>query len=509
MLNFFKKYTIYFLAFAIYLSIRWVARNFGDVSFEQALFHLQLGVGNLSDSDPELIAYYYKRGLYIPAAQALIFAVIHTFHSKIIHACSAIYKFFSQSASNNRLTCIFQSKHLHIQMLILALVYGVFKFSVIGYMKDQLFVPTSDFYAEHYIPPASVTLEKSAHKNLILIYVESLENTYNRDDLFKTNLIRTLEPDYLDGKMFTKWRQLPGTSWTIAGIIGTQCGIPLKPSLGGHNDGEPQNSIFEVVTAFLPNAICLGDILKTQGYKNIYMQGASLKFAGKDGFFLTHGYDEAYGRDEFLKMNNKLAVSNWGIYDDDLLKLAKERIDELESNPNQPYNLTLLTVDTHQPVGHLSRTCKQRGVKKFRGIVRCTSEMVSELTEYIKSKDYLKNTTVVIVGDHLAMTNPVIKKIRKADERFIFNNYITNDSSLLKNRNEFVHFDHFPTILESIGFKVPGGKLALGISGFNEEKLTAEQTQDRLADLEENVLRYSNIYQSFWLEPEANRPQSQ
>lgn len=501
--NFLTKFCIYFIAFFINFSVRWVSRNFGEVSFDQILFHIQLGVSNLSESDPALIVDFHQRAIYIPAALALGFALIHSFYLGIFNFFKWLYTLLQAAAKKAHLSSALSPKFLHLHLLIFAFLFASFKFSIPTFIGDQVFRPKQDFYSVNYVSPNTVELIGNNQKNLILIYVESLENTYSRSDLFKSNLIRRLQPNYLGGISFDKQRQLPGTGWTIAGIIATQCGIPLKSSLGGEGvNAKPDNKVFTRSATFLPSAVCLGDILKEKGYINIYMQGASLGFAGKSTFFNSHGYDEIYGKEEFLQLDNKIPLSTWGVYDDDLLKFAKKRIDELESKPNQPYNLTLLTLDTHQPVGHLSRTCAQRGVKKFRGIVRCTAELVSELTEYIKEKGYLENTSVIIIGDHLAMTNPEFDKIKAIKDRTVFNNYITNNSSLTKNRDEFLPFDHFPTILDSIGINVSGGKLGLGVSGFGPRGRIEKSSQDRFNRMQKNILRYSETYQKFWEKPE-------
>lgn len=51
------------------------------------------------------------------------------------------------------------------------------------------------------------------------------------------------------------------------------------------------------VSSFFPNNICLGDILKNSGYQNYFVQGANLRFAGKD-VFLKSATDHLYGAEE-------------------------------------------------------------------------------------------------------------------------------------------------------------------------------------------------------------------
>lgn len=491
------NFILYLIPFFILAVTWWVRRYFGETSFEQILFHLQFGAENLTDSDPALVANFYQRCIYLPLILATLFSFTHTYHKQLSSQVSNIYQIIRVKASSIRLLARFFSLALHSKILLVALIYAAFNFSFFSYLKNEIFSLSVDFYAKNYIDPAKVKLDKKSPKNLILIYVESLENTYNHKELFNENLINAVEPATLGGTSFLKQRQLEGTNWTIAGIASSQCGVPLKPLLGSGNKGK--NDSLEKTTKFFPNITCLGDVLKTHGYTNIFIGGASHKFAGKGAFFRSHGYNEVYGRDELLSgQNKKLPTSNWGIYDDDLLAIAKEKIDLLESK-KQPYNLTLLTLDTHTPEGHISSTCRTRGITKYKGVVKCTSEMLSDFVKYITEKGYLKNTTVVIMGDHLAMINPEHDKISRVKERFVFNNYISSDVSLKKTRDEIVHFDHFPSILDSMGLHVVGGKLALGVSGFGQNNLSDAQAKERFELLKENIMVKSPTYQHFWI----------
>ncbi|MCU8669993.1 phosphoglycerol transferase I, partial [Klebsiella pneumoniae] len=89
---------------------------------------------------------------------------------------------------------------------------------------------------------------------------------------------------------FSNTMQLPGTDYTIAGMVASQCGIPLFAPFEGNASAS--------VSSFFPQNICLGDILKNSGYENYFVQGANLRFAGKDVFLKSHGFDHLYGAEE-------------------------------------------------------------------------------------------------------------------------------------------------------------------------------------------------------------------
>lgn len=81
---------------------------------------------------------------------------------------------------------------------------------------------------------------------------------------------------------------MPGTGCTIAA---TQCGVPLERMTVFDPNTQGQG-----INSFLKNAVCLPDLLTEQGYRNVFMGGASITFAGKDKFLSQHHYHEAYGR---------------------------------------------------------------------------------------------------------------------------------------------------------------------------------------------------------------------
>jgi phosphoglycerol transferase len=283
---------------------------------------------------------------------------------------------------------------------------------------------------------------------------------------------------------------VPGTGFTIAALVSTQCGVPLERI--GLFDLNTQG---QAVDDFLPRATCLTDILKQHGYRNVFMGGASLKFSGKDKFLRRHHYDEAYGKDEWIAQGADPGNMNgWGLYDDDLLAHAKEKLRQLHAS-NKPFNLTLLTVDTHEPSGFRARDCGLRGPQQFEEVVQCSAREVADFVAFIKQSGYLADTNVVILGDHLARKNPVADQLETLPERYIFNEFISRDA-MHKNREEIVHFDLLPTLLDFIGFDAQGKPLGLGFSGFGAAK--ARPAPDRFVQMTENLLNRSDAYLHLW-----------
>lgn len=319
----------------------------------------------------------------------------------------------------------------------------------------------------------------------MLIYVESLETTYSDKKIFSLDLLHELTRLKSNHISFSSYKQMSGTGWTIAGIVSTQCGIPLKQLtiFGKNREGG-------MVSNFLPQATCLGDILADQGYYNVFMNGVSAKFDGEDKFFEDHHYNEIYGKKQWLDQGIPEAeMSGWGLHDDDLFNFAKLKLEKLISE-QRLFNLTIQTIDTHGHEGVLSNTCKKPGFVDFEGIVECTANQLADFVNFVDKKGWLNKVSIVIVGDHLAMRNVVYDKISQEKNRSIYNLIVTKQHRR-KNTDEIVHFDILPTILDVIGIHYHGQQLGLGYSALAPYSI---KPVNRISDMQEGLDQHSEYY---------------
>jgi phosphoglycerol transferase len=481
------RFATYLCAFFLVAVAYWVADNFGEPSLEQLFYHAQFGMGGLIDTDAAIIKSFVIWCIALPIFIALLLVLIEYSIALFLTHGSSHWLTKPARLANIHFIKVFYwfiGHRAPLYALTVATVYFGVQFSVTVFLHNLF---GKDYFSAHYLNPAEVKVETIKPKNLVLIYVESLENSYQQPELFGKNLLSSL--DRLKGLSFTDYRKAPGTWWTIAGITATQCAVPLK-SVSLY-DGNDQG---EKIKSFLPNAVCLGDILHDAGYHNVYMGGDALGFAGKGMFFQDHHYDEVYGRDELKGKLTDAQLNFWGLYDDDLFASAKTKLIALHKS-KQPFNLTVTTIDTHGPDGHFSKYCKSVGTKTFEGIVECTSNQVVSFVKFIQKSGYLKDTNVVILGDHLAMENPVSEKLDLIKERHIYNQFISNDH-FEKNRNQILPFDMFPTILNFIGFSVPGGKLGLGYSALSKESDLSLLLN--YEEMNEDLLNQSDMYLDLW-----------
>ena len=75
--------------------------------------------------------------------------------------------------------------------------------------------------------------------------------------------------------------------------------------------------------------------------------------------------------------------------------------------------------------------------------------MISSFIEWVMRQSFFKNTTIIIVGDHLTMQGDIVKHVNE-EERYIYNTIInsriTTDNT---NNRVYTSFDMFPTTLAS------------------------------------------------------------
>ena len=93
----------------------------------------------------------------------------------------------------------------------------------------------------------------------------------------------------------------------------------------------------------------------------------------------------------------------WGYEDQKLFEFAKQKVTELAAQP-EPFNLTMLTVDTHFEDGYMCEGCpKLYGDDQYSNVMRCSSQQVASFIRWIQQQDFYENTTIVLCGDHPTM----------------------------------------------------------------------------------------------------------
>nr|MCR5557536.1 LTA synthase family protein [Butyrivibrio sp.] len=362
---------------------------------------------------------------------------------------------------------------LLVLILDVAIVWKSLNIS--SYFADNSY----DFIKEEYVNPNSVKITFPEQKrNLIYLYLESMETTYTTQEnggAYEYNLIPELvdiarENDDFSGDsdLINGGLVLPGSGWTSGAMFASSSGLPLKIPIG-------ENEMRDM-TSFFPRVETLGDILEDEGYYNELMIGSEAVFGGRNLYYMTHGNFQI--SDYTYAIENHLIPEDyyvwWGYEDQKLFAFAKDELTRLGQG-SQPFNLTLLTVDTHFTDGYVCELCEDTYDSQYANVIACSSKQVKDFISWIQEQDWYENTTIVIHGDHTTMDSNFLNDIDPDYQRKVFVSYVNSAATLSDtSRRDYSTMDLFPTTLSALGCKIEGDRLGLGTNLYSDKKTLTE-----------------------------------
>lgn len=363
---------------------------------------------------------------------------------------------------------------LNIICFVLLVTFILAKIPFVKYYqewKNSSTLPEiTNIYDTEYIHPDSVKIEFPQKRNLILIFLESVEYNF-QDSLNGGTLPQNLIPEitsYIKANQsfIPGGIQIHGTGWTMADAVAKTCGVPL--TLSPHFQAPPTPR-----GMFFPGITCLTDILHNNGYISIVSQGSQLSFAKMDAFAKTHSIDHGYGFDEYKQIRylDDNILSEWGITDSAHYSLIKEHIGNI-STTGTPWAIWFFTINTHTPYGvkdpscHVPDNISHRDALYAR--IRCSSQQLDNFIQWSKTQEWFSNTTIAVMGDHATMASPHITGFNgNKQSHYWLDLFINSSKKPLINERAFSSLDMFPTILESMGAIIPGRALGLGRSLYS------------------------------------------
>ena len=228
-----------------------------------------------------------------------------------------------------------------------------------------------------------------------------------------------------------------------------------------------------------------------KGYNQLLMIGSDADFGGRRAYFKTHGN---YSIFEYQTAINKRLIPRnyfewWGFEDEKLFEYAKDELIELAAK-DEPFNFTMLTVNTHHIDGYLSDECEPMYDKQYASVIHCSDKMLGEFISWVQEQEFYDNTTIVLVGDHLSMDPSYFQNVNF--ERSLINIFI-NSTVETNNLNRHASvFDIFPTTLASLGVSIEGDRLGLGVNLFSDQPTLIEKYSVKVVN--DELARYSNFY---------------
>ncbi len=439
----------FFLSAYIFVAAIWSQYYFGVVEWEQVILNLTQPLEGV-------------------AAQLLVSGFV------IVFFIGSVFGFFLLFAIKQ-----FCPKGIFFLLpvgTILLLSYPCTIWHLVDFIRAQ--ATTSLVYEENYTVPTI----QSNKRNLILIMLESYEKSFQNKTVFGENLSPKLTRIQNENTAFDGFYQLKQTEWTITSLMSALCGVPLK-----------LNNHFINISSFkefMPNLVCWPEQLAQQGYQNVLMKAAAIQFTGTNHFALRHGFQKAVGYKELQEKYNDNNGSEWGLNDQAFYQAVRDELTRL-SQTNQPFFLTTIQADTHQPRGHLNPTCHEK-YHDYRDAVICSDSAAAELIDWIKQQPFYQDTTVVVMGDHKVSSTNIDSLLKKLPRREIYFTIINPQNEQKPIEHQFTNLDVAPTILDALGVEFDG-TYGLGRSLYRPEKTLYE----KITDLEFLLSCRSEKYASF------------
>ncbi|QYM77011.1 LTA synthase family protein [Leucobacter luti] len=478
----------------------WVRRTFGVISIDQLLSNLP-GGGGEGAGGSGIVVTAVVTGIVIPIAVVLVLAFL-----------------VSRSLRSLREAGILRNSRERLRRLVAIVLAVVVPVTGAGFLGATIGVrdyvsalareaATGTNLGDYYVAP-EVPAETSggtrgvAPKNLILIYLESIEDAFADDDLFEKNMLAPVQEATIGWDTIPRLSQYEGGGWTMSGIVSTQCGIPLRTA-SAIGDATELNDLGagSPVASYLPGATCLGDVLAGAGYESVFLGGADASFAGKGAFLTSHGTDEIHDLQYWQELDEQEFRPDWGLSDRRLFERAKDTVVALHDS-GDPFALTMLTLDTHEgPMVY--EYCEWDTETAMTSITLCSMTQVASFVDFLGAEGILDDTVVMLTGDHqkmIAEGGSFWEELNGAEGRTIFNRIWSPDGVAIK-EPDIDQFSVYPTLLELLGFELQDHRAGIGVSALASDDEVPVGTIRDLSDTEYRDLARSrsvDFYHKLW-----------
>ena len=471
------------LVWNIFSFEHWLFHTFERVSLDEIIYHAK---STIEGTNSDMVWNY------------IVTSVIPATILWVLLFCFSIY--LRKKSLHNSLVIM--------NIMIICLLIGIIgyqaekRIGLITYIRQLISKDNSDFIAMNYTDPGEVDLIfPDERRNLIYIYLESMEMTYSDQACgggFAVDYMADLTSLALENECFSGDNEslnggicLPGTTWTMGAMFGQTSGVPLKIPMNGNQMANQESFFTDMVT--------LGDILDGEGYNQELLIGSSAAFGGRELYFKEHGnyrihdYDYAIAS-HWIPEDYRVF---WGYEDRKLFEFAKNDLLQLAAE-DIPFNMTLLTVDTHFEDGYICDLCgREFGDNQYANVIACSSSQVHDFVCWIREQEFYENTTIVICGDHITMDSDFCAELNPEYQRRTYT-VIVNGAASEKKTTEYREYstlDMFPTTLAAMGVEIPGNCLGLGVNLYSDERTIVEKYGMEIC--EQELDRPSNFLDSY------------
>ena len=492
---------LFFLGAALLAGAVWTNTYFRNIGFAAVIFNLKYSPNAASSHVLSIIAIYAAAA--IVATLAYLTYLLRRIKFKEL-------TFFCADKSLRRRVELFSKRNLGsvitgLSALVCGAVACIDATGLYEYAKLKL--QKSSIYEDYYAAPTAENVIFPENKrNLVYIYLESMENTftsYENGGNYDINYIPELTQLAAENINFSHNGGMGGqnvflseTAYTMGSTVAQTAGVALVTPMGMSKNEMDRYS------SFLPGLTTLEDILHENGYNQLFIRGEDTTFAGYSSY--VDKYDNSTIFDYCYARNNGYIPEDyfvhWGFEDAKLFDFVREQTLSL-AEQDAPFCITLYTADTHgNEGGYECEKCEYLYDNAYSNSIDCSSKLTYDYISWLKQQDFYENTTIILYGDHLSEL-PYTNTFIKQDDyvRTTYNCIINSAATPVNEKNRtFCAMDMFPTTLSAIGAEIKGDRLGLGTDLFSSTPTLCEELGADEFVLE--IQKRSDYYnENFWL----------
>lgn len=289
-------------------------------------------------------------------------------------------------------------------------------------------------------------------KNLVIVYLESTENSYLDETRFPglmPHTRRLME----EAVVFEEIQPAEYATFTFGALFASQSGYDLTDlQLAGRLGNDGVNPAIGNRLSSLPG------VLKKAGYFLSFMNSASFNFAGAGVMLSEFGYDDLWAAEALPEEVRKRLgfTGEWGgCRDTQLLRIGAEKF-RIMSAWKRPFLLALLTIDAHHPNGFTAPEGPVYALpgekpSKLLTAIHRTDIALGEFVNQLKRHPAWENTVLFVVTDHLAMNGATTIRMLRENPRRRLLAFALNAGTPRRITVKGKTFDIAPTLLELIG----------------------------------------------------------
>lgn len=339
-------------------------------------------------------------------------------------------------------------------------------------IETNLTQQTEQLAQDYHIFSAKNTGVGKDYKRVILIASESLSNKYLHH--FNPNI-----PAEASKPLDTLFENYPSASLkhvSLSTLYGLSVIFTSHPYVKlAYENGYP----FSFVR-----------MLKQRGFHTAFLRGANETYMNEHLLFKQAGFEEVIGATYFKTRSDYAPYIHWwGLLDRKLFDYA---VEFLQTHQNEPTFITLLTVDSHVPLGrpdYLGETYEEIDHPAYqiptlpRAFARFGQDVMRFL-DTLRSKNLLDDhTLVLIMPDHPSYsntpTNTLFSPFRPEFDNLPFILVTKNKITAPVTQNPLVsQLDIAPTVLDLLNIEPPKGMFGHSIFDLSAQRTVFDIKED-------------------------------